>query len=88
MGGKPVKAASTYDFPTLSSQQDVLVFANDLEHTAVKAYTNALPRLRSADLRATAAAIATNEAEHIAVLLGALGMDQTPTAFVTGEQEA
>ena len=40
-------------------------------------------------LRGTAAAIVTNEAEHIAVLLGALGADpfgQVPDAFVTGKK--
>ena len=37
----------------------------------------------------TAAAIVTNEAEHITVLLGALGNDpikSTPDAFVTGKK--
>ena len=29
-------------------------------------------------------AIVTNEAEHVSVLLGALGRPQVPTAFVTG----
>jgi len=86
MGGKPNAPKTAYDFPRLSSQTDVLHFANDLEHTAVRAYVDALPRLREPALRATAAAIAANEAEHIAALLNALGEEPVPDAFVTGEQ--
>lgn len=72
-------------FEGLESQEDVLRFAVDLENTAVAAYIDALPKLTSGELRGTAAAIVTNEAEHISVLLGALGEDQVPDAFVTGE---
>jgi rubrerythrin len=87
LGGTPNQPKASYDFPTLSNQMDVLKFANDLEHTAVAAYVGAIPKLTDPKLRGTAAAIVTNEAEHIAVLLGALGRDpfgQVPDAFVTG----
>jgi rubrerythrin len=84
-GGKPNKALATYDFPDLRSQTDVLRFAVDLENTAIAAYIDALPKLGQGDLRATAAAIISNEAEHVAVLLGALGMEQVPDAFVVGK---
>ena len=84
LGGTANRAKSAYDFPELSSQEDVLRFAVDLENTAVAAYIDAIPKLSSAELRGTAAAIVTNEAEHIAVLLGALGEPQVPNAFVTG----
>lgn len=83
-GGTPNRAKASYDFPKLSSQNEVLRFAVDLENTAIAAYIDALPKLSQGDLRATAAAIVTNEAEHVAVLLGALGEDQVPDAFVTG----
>ena len=72
-------------FEGLRNQEDVLRFAVDLENTAVAAYIDALPKLTSGELRGTAAAIVTNEAEHISVLLGALGEDQVPDAFVTGQ---
>jgi rubrerythrin len=83
-GGMPNRPKPSYDFPTLRSQNDVLRFAVDLEDTAIAAYIDALPKLSQGDLRATAAAIVTNEAEHVAVLLGALGKNQVPDAFVTG----
>lgn len=80
------KMAEEYGFPKLASQEDVLNFAVDLENTAVAAYIDALPKLSSPDLRGTAAAIVTNEAEHISVLLGALGKPQVPDAFVVGKK--
>jgi rubrerythrin len=76
--------SSGYDFPLLRTQADVLRFTVDLENTAIAAYIDALPKLSASDLRATAASIITNEAEHLSVLLDALGRDPTPSAFVTG----
>ena len=84
-GGTPNRALASYDFPELRSQTDVLRFAVDLENTAIAAYIDALPKLGEGDLRATAASIISNEAEHVAVLLGALGMEQVPGAFAFGK---
>jgi rubrerythrin len=75
---------AAYDFPRVRTQRDVLLLANMIEHEAIAAYLDALPKLSSPDLRATAASIVTNEAEHVSVLLGALGRPQVPTAFVAG----
>jgi len=85
-GGTPNRAKASYDFPALGSQTDVLKFAVELEGTAIAAYIDALAKFSQGDLRATAAAILTNEAEHMAVLLGALDLPQVPEAFVTGQQ--
>jgi bacterioferritin (cytochrome b1) len=84
-GGTPNRAKASYDFPKLSSQNGALKFAADLENTVIAAYIDALPKLSQRDLRATAAAIVTTAAEHVAVLLGALGDNQVPDAFVTGK---
>jgi rubrerythrin len=84
MGGTPNQAAGHYTFPRLPSQNAVLRFAIDLEDTAVAAYIDAIPRLNTADLRAETAAIVATEAEHLAVLSGALAQRSSPTAFVTG----
>lgn len=83
-GGTPNEPKSSYDFPRLGAQRDVLRFAIGLENTAIALYIDLLPKLSQGDLRATAAGILTCEAEHIAVLLGALGEPQAPEAFVTG----
>ncbi len=82
--GKPNRAKSAYDFPVLRSESDVLRFAIDLENTAIAAYIDALPKLSQDELRATAASIITNEAEHLSILLHALGREPVPGAFVNG----
>jgi rubrerythrin len=88
LGGVPhePKSAAEYarSFPRLRDQHDVLRFAVDLENLAVRAYEEALPKLTTPELRRSAAAILTNEAEHISVLLGAQGRPQVPEPFVTG----
>lgn len=83
--GTPNRAKSRYDFPRMSSQRDALRFAVSLENTAVAAYIDALPKLTRNELRGTASAIVTTEAEHVSVLLGALGEPPVPHAFATGE---
>ena len=90
LGGRPVepKSADEYarGFPRLRTQEDVLIFAVDLENRAVRTYVDSVPKLSDPALRQAAGAIATNEAEHASVLLGALGRPQVPSAFVTGKQ--
>jgi len=85
-GGTPNRAKSSYDFPKLSSQNDALRFAVDHENTVIAAHLDALPKFSQRELRATAAAIVTTAAEHVAVLLGALGDNQVADAFVTGKK--
>ncbi len=84
LGGTPNEPRSDYEFPRLRTQRDVLRFAVDLENTAIASYIDLLPKLSQGELRATAAGILTCEAEHVSVLLGALGEPQVPGAFVTG----
>lgn len=86
LGGKPNRALADYGFPALADQAAVVKFALDIENTAVAAYIDALPRLSDPKLRGTASAILTNEAEHIALLSSAVGMNPTPEAFVTGKK--
>lgn len=84
LGGTPNQPKGSYDFGKLKHPTDALELANALEHTAVRAYLAAIPKLGSPDLRATAASIVTAEAEHITVLLTALKKPPVPAAFVTG----
>ena len=84
-GGTPNKAKAKYDFPAWKSREDVLSYAVDLENTVIAAYIDALPKLGKGDLRATTSAIVSTEAEHVAVLLGALDKPQVPDAFVVGK---
>jgi rubrerythrin len=71
-------------FPRLRGERDALSFALDVETTAVAAYSDALGKLATDSVRATAAAILVTESEHAAVALGDLGRPQVPEPFVTG----
>jgi bacterioferritin (cytochrome b1) len=88
LGGVPAppRSRSEYDatFPRLRGERDALSFELDVETTAVAAYADALGKIATIDVRVTAAAILTTEAEHEAVVLGDLGRPQVPEPFVTG----
>lgn len=92
LGATPVRSKSPSEyrrsFPMLRTRGDVLRFALDLEQTAVTAYVSAIPKLTSAELRQSAAAINSNEAEHISLLLTALGRPAVPNAFLIGKPPA
>jgi rubrerythrin len=85
LGGRPVTAKATYDFPTgqLKSQADVLKFAARLEQGAVSAYLGAVPLFGQRDLAKAAASILGDEAMHWAVLRQATGEAPVPSAFVS-----
>jgi rubrerythrin len=87
LGGTPGKARASYPFPDLGSENLALRFARDVELTQIAAYVEVIPKLSSSGLRASAAQIVTAEAEHLSVLLGALGRPQLPAAFVKGERK-
>ena len=84
LGGKPVLAKATYNFPVdqLKSQADVLRFAAKLEQGAVSAYLGAVPLFGNRDLAKAAASILGDEAMHWAILRQALGEAPVPVAFM------
>jgi len=88
MGGTPHVPKQSYAevIGDPKSQADVLKLGNVIENAAVQAYVGAIPRLTDPKLRATAAAIVTNEAEHITLLRRLLGLTPVPSAFVDGTE--
>ena len=84
LGGKPVLAKASYNFPLaqLKSQADVLRFAAKLEQGAVSAYLGAVPLFGNRDLAKAAASILGDEAMHWAILRQALGEVPVPAAFM------
>lgn len=85
-GGVAVEAKTLadYAFPLeqLKSQADVLRFAAGLEKAAASAYVSSVANLRQKSLIKGAAAILGDETMHWAVLLGALGENPVPAAFI------
>jgi rubrerythrin len=88
LGGTPVagRSAAAYapSFPRLHDASDALLFARDLEERLVRAHLDALAKLPAGPLRRSAAALATSEAEHLAIVHGLRGEPLAPDAFVTG----
>ncbi len=84
LGGKPVEAKTSYEFPvaTLKTENDVLTFAAGLEQGAVSAYLGAVPLFHNGDLAKAAASILGDEAMHWATLRQVLGENPVPSAFV------
>lgn len=76
------------DFSAAKSSHDVLRFITGIENVAIAAYVDAIPKFSTPELRATAAEIVAAEAEHVAVLAGAIGRPQAPGAFVSGDADA
>ncbi len=88
MGGTPHVPKQSYAevIGDPKSQADILKLASVIENALVQGYVGAIPRLTEPKLRATAAAIVTNEAEHITLLRGLLGLTPVPSAFVDGTE--
>lgn len=87
-GGEATADPIPLDFSEVKGSRAPLSLATDVENVAIAAYIDAIPRLSTGELRATAAEIAADGAEHVAVLAGALGRPQAPDAFVTGDAGA
>jgi rubrerythrin len=83
--GVPNRAKRQYEFPQLRSPRAVLRFAVGFENNLIAAYIDLLPKISPGKARSTISAILTCEAEHVAVLSGALGEPQVPAAFVVGQ---
>ncbi len=87
LGGTPVAACSSYNF-TYTTADDFIKLAVTLEETGVSAYDGAISLITSADLRTTAATIATVEARHAAYLNLLAGNIPFPAPFDTAKSQA
>jgi bacterioferritin (cytochrome b1) len=85
-GGKPNAPRASYDLGSPGSEADVLEMLRRTEASLVAAYLAAVPELMPGWLRAVAAGILANEAQHISVLRAAQGQRAVPSAFVTASE--
>ena len=94
LGGKAPPSPSPQDvggLSAVSSQEDILRFAVELENMAVIAYIDAHRRLQSPALLKTGTQIMANEGQHLVVLRQALGASpaaSVPSAFEAGVDPA
>lgn len=84
-GGRAVGPESSYDLGR-PRREDILTLIQRLEAAQLDAYVRQIPALSPGKLRATAAAIMANDAQHLALVRQALGQPPIPSAFATGRE--
>jgi len=78
LGGTPVKAQAAYNFPKLSSAEDILEYFQVVEELGAAAYLGQAPRLVTPDLITAAVSIHNVEGQHAAVLSDLIGQPPAP----------
>ncbi len=79
LGGTPVQAQASYNFPSFASQQEVLEYFQTVEELGAAAYLGQAPRLESPDLITAAVSIHNVEGQHAAILSDLIGVQPAPT---------
>jgi len=78
LGGAPVRAQATYNWPTFKTEQEVLTYFQMLEELGAAAYLGQAPRIQNPDLLTAAVSIHNVEGQHAAILGDLTGMDPSP----------
>ena len=78
LGGTPVKARASYNFPAFDTQANILSFLSLLEDTGVGAYLGQVGSIKSGEVLGAAASIFAVEALHTAAIRTILGRDANP----------
>ncbi len=85
LGGTPVAAQASYNWPDFKTQQEVLEYFHTVEELGAAAYLGAAPMLQGNDDLLTAAVSIHNvEGQHAAVLSDLIGQPPSP-AFAEGK---
>jgi hypothetical protein len=85
-GAVPKKQRGSYNLGHPRTTAEVLALLHHVERLELAAYVQLIPRLYEGHVRAAAAAIFANDAQHIAFLRAQLGLEPSPAAFVTGSE--
>jgi ferritin-like protein len=90
-GGLPFGRQDSYSYghagpggPPHSTPRQVLLLLHALEQAQLSTYLQAIPQLAPGPVRGDIAAILANQAQHIAILRSALGLEAVPAALVNG----
>lgn len=78
LGGTPIRAQETYNFPTFKTQQEVLAYFQTLEELGAAAYLGQAGNIQDKDLLTAAVSIHNVEGQHAAVLADLTGMAPSP----------
>ncbi len=85
-GGKGPARPASYDLGRPAGEGQVLELLHGLERQQVAAYLDAITRLQPGPVRAAASTILASDAQHVAIIRAALGLDAVPSPFVTGNE--
>jgi rubrerythrin len=78
LGGTPVAALASYNWPAFKSQAEVLTYFQAVEELGAAAYLGQAPRLQNPDLLTAAVSIHNVEAQHAAILSDLIGVSPSP----------
>ncbi len=79
LGGTPVQAQASYNWPAFANQQEVLMYFHTVEELGAAAYLGAAPSLiDNDDLLTAAVSIHNVEGQHAAVLSDLIGVSPSP----------
>ena len=87
LGGTPVKEQAGYNWPKLSSENEVVALLAQVEDLGAAAYLGAAPMIQNPDLLTVAVRIHTNEAEHATAFRFLAGQDPIPFAFAPAKSK-
>jgi hypothetical protein len=85
-GGDDPPRRASYDLGHPRDDKQVLALLHTLERAQIAAYLDAIPRLKPGPVRAAATTILASDAQHIAILRLAQGLEPAPSPFVTAAE--
>jgi hypothetical protein len=85
-GGIAPPRADSYEIGHPRGGAGVLALLHELERAQIAGYVKAIPKLSPGPVRAAVASILANDAQHIAIIRIAQGLNPVPSAFVTGNE--
>ncbi len=82
-GGTPSLNTAKLPYPQLTTERDILIFAQGVEEKAASTYLSVIPEFKDRDLASVAGSILGVETIHVGVLAQALGdFPPYPSGFV------
>jgi hypothetical protein len=84
-GTRPAASSQVYDLGRPRGRAELLGLLHRVERVTLRAYREAIPVLTAGAVKATAASIFANDAQHASMLRGRLGLAPVPEAVVTGD---
>lgn len=78
LGGTPVAAQASYNFPAFGSQDEILKYFQMVEELGAAAYLGQAPRIQNPEILTAAVSIHNVEGQHAAVLSDLIGVSPAP----------